>query len=209
MASNHQPLVPQNAGQAFSNLRPAPPQNYAHQQPFPHQPPQLLPQGMQASIIHQHGFQNIQFQPHPIPSGLVQQQFNQSSQPSAVVLQNQQLLQQQHQQLLQQQQLYQQLQLHLRQQYKQQQSQLQSAVYEQQIRFFQEQQRQQQALNLLVEQRRSWLGRILTPLVNCSPDWNKLIPRGVNLLDMVDNKAQQEEWFNHLMSHGQPDVARR
>lgn len=165
---------------------------------------------------------NPQINPVPINSPQMQQQQKQ------LQLQQQQQQQHHHQQQLQQlQQLQQQRQQMNHQLLQQPEQQLQNQLMqlqpmsksfgheqrlrevENQLRLQQEQHRQQQLqLAILQERRKLLLGHILTPLVNCKPEWNKLIPRGVNLLDMVDNKSQQEEWFNHLIRHGQGELAK-
>ncbi|XP_026274048.1 probable helicase with zinc finger domain [Frankliniella occidentalis] len=168
-----------------------------------------------------------------VPNSLLQQPLAQNIQPQNLTIQNSHVLQQ-HQQLLHQQQLqqvhHQQLQQQQLQQLQAQQQHLQQAQHQQlqqgqqiqqlvqfqqpqltpyeQLRLQQEWQQHQQ-MALMAEQRKQLLGHILTPLVNCNNDWNKLIPRGVNLLDMVDNKGQQEAWFDHMMKHGQAALARR
>lgn len=189
---------------------PSPPQFVQQQQSLQQQAilpqPQLQvqPPGIQNSVLPQQAIQNPHFQtliasPLPQPSVTHNPQLHQLA--IQIPLIQQQL---QHQQLCSQLIQY-------------QQSTMQPFVHEQQLRELEnqlrlqqeQQQQRQQQLAVLYEQRMFQLGHILTPLVNCKPEWNKLIPKGINLLDMVDNKSQQEEWFNHLLHHGQEDLARK
>ena len=204
---SHQLTAPQTPSQSFYTSRPTAfpyiqTQQNLHQQVLLQQPQN---QGIQNQALQQQAIQNPHFQAL-IASPLSQQPVIQNAQLHQLAIENPQI----HQQLQQQQlcnQLLQYQHAPMQQPFVHEQ---QLRELENQLRLQQEQQRQrQQQLALLYEQRKFQLGYILTPLVNCKPEWNKLIPKGVNLLDMVDNKSQQEEWFNHLLQHGQEDLARK